>query len=433
MEELLTQAAKAAEAAEVFAVTAEEAPIHFEANRLKNIQSKQSSSIALRILKGGKIGYASTTGLDNPQKLIQMALETAQFGMTSRFTFPSLTSYPKVEVFDATVGSVPTEAMVRLGERLIARLTEHTPGLLCDGGVSKGVASVRIINSKSGQASYQQSVFSLSVWANLIRGTDILFVGDSQSSCHPIMESDTVARSVIQQLEWAKNQASVTTGTLPVVFTPQGVGSALITPLTSAFNGKTVLEGASPLGDKLGQLVFDKKLQLWDDPTIAYQPSSRPCDEEGVPSQRTPLIEKGVVANFLYDLQTAALAGKKSTGNGSRSRGGLPTPSASAFTIASGNTTFDDMVKDMKEGLVIEEVMGAEQGNILGGDFSGNILLGYKVEGGKIVGRVKNTMMFGNVYRLLKDIAAIGNDMRWVGGSLYIPSIYFPGVSVATK
>ncbi|MBA7708172.1 Metalloprotease TldD [subsurface metagenome] len=160
-----------------------------------------------------------------------------------------------------------------------------------------------------------------------------------------------------------------------------------------AFNGKTVLEGASPVGKRLNQQVFDERLWLWDDPTIAYRPGSRPCDDEGISSQRTPLITEGAVANFLYDLRTATLAHTRSTGNGSRNHGGLPAPSPSAFVIAPGNTAFDEMVNDIKEGLVIEQLMGAEQGNILGGDFSGNVLLGYKVESGKIVGRVKDTMV----------------------------------------
>jgi len=199
-----------------------------------------------------------------------------------------------------------------------------------------------------------------------------------------------------------------------------------------AFNGKTVLQGASPIGNKRGKQVFDPKLSLWDDPTIAYRPHSRPCDDEGIPSQRTSLIEQGVVANFLYDLQTAALAGTRSTGNGSRG-GGLPTPAPSTFIIAPGQTTFEEMVSDIKEGLVIEQLMGAEQGNILGGDFSGNVLLGYKVESGKIVGRVKDTMVSGNVYQVLKEVTAIGSQPEWVGGLLYTPPLYCPHLSVATK
>ena len=90
------------------------------------------------------------------------------------------------------------------------------------------------------------------------------------------------------------------------------------------------------------------------------------------------------------------------------------------------------MVSDMKDGLIVEELMGAEQGNILGGDFSGNVLLGFRVENGKIVGRVKNTMVSGNVYQLLKNVAAVGSDARWLGG-LYVPSLYFPDISVASK
>jgi PmbA protein len=200
----------------------------------------------------------------------------------------------------------------------------------------------------------------------------------------------------------------------------------------AAFNGKTVLEGASPIGNRLGESVFDKKSSLWDDPTIAYRPGSRPCDDEGVPSQRTPLIEHGTVASFLYDLQTAALAHTHSTGNGRRS-GGLPAPSPSAFVIGSGDTTFDEMIQDIKEGLVVEQLMGAAQGNILGGDFSGNVLLGYKVESGKIVGRVKDTMVSGNIYQVLKQIAAIGSEVKWVGSFLKTPPLYCPSLSVASK
>jgi len=172
---------------------------------------------------------------------------------------------------------------------------------------------------------------------------------------------------------------------------------------------------------------------LWDDPLVAYCPASRPCDDEGVPSQRTSLVEQGRVAHFLYDLQTAALAHTQSTGNGGRSRGGLPAPAPSAFVIASGSTTFDEMISDIEEGLVIEQLMGAGQGNILGGDFSGNVLLGYKVERGKIVGRVKDTMVSGNVYQVLKEITAIGSEAKWVGGFLQTPHIYCPSLSVASK
>ncbi|MFC2036053.1 TldD/PmbA family protein [Chloroflexota bacterium] len=432
MEELLAKTKKVAEEGEVFMLSSEESIIQFETNRLKHIQSKQSTSVALRIVRQGRIGYATATELDS-QNLVDAAVETAQFGMAAKFVLPPLTPYPSVEVLDPYVESVSTEAMVRLGEELITTIRDHTPNLLCEAAVTKSIISVRIINSRGGQVNYKQSIFNLSIEGQLIRNTDMLFVSESQSSCHPIPEPNTVAKGVLWQLELAKNQASAPTKSLPIIFTNNGVASALIVPLISAFNGKTVLEGASPIGSKLGQLVFDEKLQLWDDPTIAYRPRSRPCDDEGIPSQRTTLIEQGLVTNFLFDLQTAALANTQSTGSGNRSHGGLPTPSPSALVVAPGKTTFDEMVNDIKEGLVIEQLMGATQGNTLGGNFSGNVLLGYKVENGKIVGRIKDTMVSGNIHELLRQITAIGSDTKWVGSFLNTPPLYFPSVSVASK
>jgi PmbA protein len=219
---------------------------------------------------------------------------------------------------------------------------------------------------------------------------------------------------------------------LPVIFTPDGVVSAFIPSFMAAFNGKVVLQGASPIGNKLGETVFDTRFSLYDDPTVDFAPHSRPCDDEGIASQRTALVENGKVQNFLYDLQTAGQAKAKSTGSGTRGRGGLVSPSASAFIIKTGESTFTEMVQDIKEGLVVEQLMGAEQGNVLGGDFSGNVLLGYKIENGEIVGRVKNTMVSGNVYQLLKDIS-VSREAKWVGGGVFTPHIFCPALAVTSK
>ncbi len=433
MQRILERAIKKAEAAEVFSVTSEETPVQFEADRLKHIQSKQSSVTALRIIKNGRIGYSVSTDPGDIDGLVGTALETAEFGMQAEFELPSPTDYKKVNTYDPKVESVPLEDMVALGEEMIGAVKGHTRDMICEAGVSKDVASVRIINSKGNNAEYTKSVFSLGIEGSLIRGTDMLFVAEGESSCHPIMQTKTITDVVLRQLDWAKEQAVVITRKMPVIFIPNGVAGALISPLMSAFNGKTVLEGASPIGDSLGKVIFDKKLSLFDDATIDYRPGSHPFDDEGIASRRTPLIEGGCPTNFLYDLQTAALAGKQSTGNGHRGGGGLPSPSANAFVITAGETSFEDMLADMKEGLVVEYLMGAGQGNVLGGDFSGNVLLGYKVENGKIKGRVKDTMVSGNVYKVLKDITAIGSDARWMGGFLYSPSLYCPALSVAVK
>jgi PmbA protein len=432
MEELLQRAAKVSEQAELFKVVSEETPVQFEANRLKHIQSKQSASLALRLIKDGRIGYAATAGVDDSQELINMALETARFGQPAGFDLPQGVTYPSVDIYDENTKEVPLEKMVEMGKALIAIVRDYNPDIVCEVQINKAVMTVTILNSHGVRASYRKSVFSLAIEGSLIRGTDMLFVGDGDASSHPILAVEDIGKLVLTQLERAENVAQAPTKTLPVIFTPQGVSSALVPALAAAFNGKIVLEGASPVGNKLGEAVFDKRFDLADDTTIAYRPGSRPFDDEGIPSRRTSLISDGVVANFYYDLKTAAKAGKKSTGNGSRGRG-QPGPSLGALVIRPGETGFEDMVADIKEGLVVEYLMGAEQGNVLSGDFSGNVLLGYKIENGKIVGRVKNTVVSGNIHKALKQVAAIGIDARWVGSSLYAPSIYLPGLTVAAK
>jgi len=205
MEELLDLAKKVAEEAEVFSISYEDTPVHFEANRLKHLHSRQSSGYALRLIKNGRLGLAATNRLDERDKLVQMALEVAQFGAEAKFQFPSRMDYPRIEVYDPEAEAAPIEDMVHLGQSLIDRVREASPDILCEGGVTKHVATVRIINSRGGEVSYRKSVFSVGVEGTLIRDTDMLFVGDNESSCYRLTDITKVARTTIRQLELAKN------------------------------------------------------------------------------------------------------------------------------------------------------------------------------------------------------------------------------------
>ena len=431
--EILDCALRVAKQAEVFSVSYRVTSVHFEANKLKQVQTKETFSIALRIFKDGKVGFACASGTQDVETLVNMAVETSQFGLPANFQLPSTRSYPQVSIFDPQVDHVVMEEMIDLGHQLIARVTDNTPRILCDAGVTKGIVSVHILNSQGGEVNYDKSPFGIGLEGILIEDTDMLFVGDSEGLCRPLTSIDSLADSVIRQLEWAKEKATACTKSLPVIFTSTGVASAFLAPLALAFNGKTVLEGTSPLRSRLGEQLFDPGLSLWDDATIAYGLESSPCDDEGIASQRLPLIAGGIVSNFIYDLQTAYLAGTQSTGHGRRASGSSPRPAVSSLIIGEGDISFESMVEDIKEGFVIEQLIGAEQGNTLSGDFSGNVLLGYKVENGKIVGRVKDTMVSGNIYQILKELAGIGNKARWVEGSLCTPALYCPHISVATK
>lgn len=433
MQEIIDLAKRSADEAEVYVVTTDETPVTFEANRLKSLETKQSVSVSLRLVRNGRIGFASATGLGSPEALVDMALETAEFGAAARFVLPAARDYADIEVYDPDMERLSIEDMVDFGRSLIEAVRGHTPELVCEAGVTKGTVTVDIVNSRGGQSSYRKSFCHAGMEGTLVRDTDMLFVGEIESSCHPLRESGPLAESVIHQLDLAKRTAAVTTGRLPVILTPKGVRGVLLPPLAAAFNGKLVLQQASPLVGRQGERIFDERVSVWDDATINYRPSSRPCDDEGVPSRKTPLVLRGAVQGFLYDLQTAGQAGVESTGSASRGRGSMPAPSMSALVFEEGDSSFRDMVADVKAGLVVETLIGAGQGNILGGDFGGNVLLGYKVENGEIVGRVKDTMVSGNVYDVMNEVVAIGDESVWVGHPLKAPALYLANVSVATK
>lgn len=432
-ERLFDLARRRCQAAEVFAVAAEETPAAFEANRLKTLSTRQTSGLALRVVVDGRLGFASSTAADAPEQLLAMALETAPYGPEARFQFPGTDGLPTVEVYDPAVEAVSVEAMAALGQELIDRLRRQAPALLCDATVRKAVQTVRLLNSSGGDVSYRRSVFAVSLEGTLVRGTDMLFVGDGEASCRPIADVGGVVETILRQLELARETASPASGQLPVIFTPQGVASALVAPLSLAFSGRTVWQGASPIGGALGQQAYHRSFSLWNDALAPWRPASRPCDDEGVASRRLPLVESGVVANFLYDLQTAALAGAGSTGSAGRSLASPPAIAPSALIFGAGEASLDDMVAEAKNGLLVERLMGAGQGNVLGGDFAGNVLLGYKIEDGRIVGRVKDTMVAGNVHQALKDGVVFGREGRWVGASLWTPPILCARLSVAGR
>jgi PmbA protein len=433
-EPILTAARRAgASQAEVYAVQMEETPVRFEANKLKELNARHTSGAALRVIAGGRIGFASSTRPGDVEDLVQAAMETAPFGPEARLTFPAGSAHPSVDIFDAATESLSIDSMIQTGQQLIDSARRAEPELLCDVSVRRAVATATIANSNGGNFTYRGT--SLMAWLHgtLVRDTDMLFVGDGDAACGTELALDTIKSTVERQLEYSRRTAEVRTAELPVIFTPVGVAEALLSPLTLAFSGRMVYQGQSPLVDCLGKLMYDTRLSVYDDATLSGRVASRPFDDEGVSSRRLPLIEGGTVRNFLYDLQTAGLVGAQSTASAGRSLAAQPSISPSSLIVATGDSSFDEMVRGVKEGLVVEELMGAGQGNVMGGDFSGNVLLGYKIEGGEIVGRVKDAIVAGNVHDALRRLQAIGSEARWVGGTVFTPPLLIDRLAVSAR
>ena len=431
--QVLELAGRHAEQAEIYAVESTETPVAFEANRLKQLKTRRSRGVALRVVKNGRLGLASTTLLENPADLVNDAIATTEFGAEASFELPARMVEQRLALFDPEAAELPIEKMVEMGQRMIDRARAENDTLLCEASLDKQVVNVWLANSRGFSGSYGQTSLSASFGANLIRGTDMLDVWESHASGRLDLEPEKLVDVVLHKVQLAERLAAVPTAQLPVIFSPKGMAQTLLNSLATGFNGKMVLQGASPVGDKLGQKAFSDQLTLFDDGLIDYGLASAPFDGDGIPTRRNTLIHNGVVSSFLYDLHTASLAGKETTGNAGRSLASLPTPTSHTLWIEPGHATLEDMLADIKEGVLIDQVMGAWAGNVLAGEFSGNVHLGYRIENGQIVGRVKDTMVAGNVFHALGDIAALGSELHWIHGSLRLPYIYLPALGVASK
>ena len=422
---LIERAMKKAQGAQAFLGQSHSSKISYEDDKLKFAGESQSTGMGVKVVVDGKIGSSHTTDIDDVNGVVARALEAAALGSHAHFEFPGPQKGPDVKIYDDAVLRLTKEEMVRIGEEMMGLVKAYRTDILVSAGASKGVKKGQFANSAGIEYASESTSFGVGVNGQLVRGTDILMAGHGYGWNKRDIDHAAIARKAIQLLKMAEDIASIKSGAMPVIFTPEGL-NVLLLALTMGFNGKNVFLGSSPLAGKLGKKIADETFSITDNPLIDYASGSSMFDGEGVPHQVTPLIEDGVVKNFLYDLDTAGRAGAKTTGNGV---GCNPTN----LVIKEGDTPYEEIVKNTKEGLLVHNVLGLGQGNPISGEFSVNVQLGYKIEKGEIVGRVKDVMLAGNTYEALKKIAAVGDKAEWAGGSVLTPPIQIAELSVVAK
>jgi PmbA protein len=419
----------------------ERTSVAFESGRLKAAGITEEAGVNLRVVSGGRVGIAGSTAVDvAPAELVARALASAELGEPLALVFPPSAPLPLVPTsFDHAAGA-SLDALIAIGRELVERLARD--GCQVNVTVEREIAATRVANTMGADGAYRSTGVAISAEVWRISGNDVLAIGDGFEGAD-LPGPDAMAalvRSVESRLEPALTVVASPEGSLPVVFTPAGL-SALFLPVTQALSGKSVLQGISPLAGKLGEQVFDRAFTLADDPLAAGRAASRPIDDECVPSRATAFVERGVVKQFMYDLETAARAGTASTGHGQRGIFSKPVPGYTNIVLGDGENggarhvvplLGGGLLADIKDGLVIDDLIGVGQGNVIGGTFSHPVALAYRIVRGQITGRVKDAAISGNSYELLKRIGGFGNDRRWYGARSS-PSLLLEGVSVARR
>jgi len=325
-----------------------------------------------------------------------------------------------------------------MGRLLVERLAR--PDCQINVSVQREVADTAVGNTAGARGAYRTTGIAVTADLTRIAGDDVLMIYDQYvgADLPTAADLEALVRSVETRLAAALKVVTPPEGALPVVFTPAGL-AAVILPLEQALSGKTVLQGSSPLAGKVGETLFDERLSIIDDPLTPGRPASRPVDDECVPSRSTALVERGTVGRFVYDLETAARAKTQSTGNGRRGVFGKPHIGYTniLFRMADGvpAPTTDlggGLIGNIADGLIVDDLIGVGQGNVISGAFSHPVGLAYRVQRGEITGRVKDAAVAGNAYDLLKRIGEFGRDGRWLGAR-WSPSLLLDGVSVARR
>jgi TldD protein len=200
-------------------------------------------------------------------------------------------------------------------------------------------------------------------------------------------------------------------GTFPVVLGPGWPGILLHEAIGHGLEGDFNRKGTSAFANLMGEKVASDLCTVIDDGTIAERRGSLNVDDEGIPTQRTTLIENGVLVGYLQDRLNASLMDMKPTGNGRReSYAFIPMPRMTNTFMLPGESDPDEIIKSVKNGLYAVS-FGGGQVDITNGKFVFSMNEAYLIENGEITTPVKGATLIGSGPDVLKRVTAVGNNL----------------------
>jgi PmbA protein len=221
----------------------------------------------------------------------------------------------------------------------------------------------------------------------------------------------------------------VDTKKVPVVFEPRTARS-LLDHIFEAVHGVSVYRQESFLAGKLGQRVASEKLTVIDDGTIPGLFGSSPFDDEGVPTRRTPVIERGILKSYLLNTYTARKLSLRTTGNAARGLTGNAGIGHGNFYMEQGVKSPGDIIAGITDGFYVTELMGFGV-NIVTGDYSRGAA-GIWIRNGELAFPVSEVTIAGNLEQMFLDLGEIGSDLEF-RSSTAAPTLMIPEMTVGGK
>jgi PmbA protein len=411
---------------------------------VETLQESGSRGLGLRVFHGKRSATASTSDLtaDGIRQLIEGAMALVKVTEEDPFTglpeaaeFGSLTE--DLHLYYEDVYSLDGKQRIEWARRAEAAALGADPRITNSDGGSFDAATGRMVlaNSQGFVGGYRTSYAGVSA-APLAMDTNGQMQRDgwwssARSFAHlesPEAVGQEAARRTLRRL----GARRVATQRVPIVFAPE-VARSLIGSIFEAASGDAIWRSASFLAGKLGESIGAANINIVDDHTMllgtgAGGYGTSPFDGEGLRSQRTVVVENGELRNYLLNTYTARKLGMKSTHNASRGLAGTPGVGCGNLYLEPGAQTPEEIIAEIPSGFFVTSLMGFGT-NIVTGDYSRGAT-GLWIENGQLTHAVEEVTVAGNLGEMLKNVAAIGNDLVF-RGAIASPTVRIDGMTVA--
>ncbi len=406
------------------------------------------SGVGFRIaVSGSKVGFACTNVMEE-EAILEAGENALAIAKVSpeipNFTLPQGRSPPKVKgLFDPAVAAIDIGEAVDAANRAIIAAEGFDKrviakdgrflyesgwrGIINTQGVDFEERGTRVVAYLGGSGKQNGEVTGSCYYLILGRTADL----------EPERLGETVGKKVINML----NPRRLESFQGSVIFSSEAVSYQLFEVLTEALKGDAVFAGSSVWAGKLSQSVASKILTVVDDALIGGGFASRSFDGEGCASHKTPLITKGKLAGYLHDATSANVLETRNSGNASRFPGGFdmirsiigegyrtrPEIYPSNLTIQPGNSTKDELITEIRKGILVESMAGFPQAG--SGVISTQLSQAFFIKNGEIINPVKNGMVSGVAFDWFKKISQVSNDSKQFPNAI-VPSLLVEDVKI---
>ena len=412
-------------------------------HEVNKFSSASEGGVCLRCLVDGKMGYASTQELseDSARALVRRAAANAAVLETAEpeFLVEAGQSYQSAPVRDA---ALPGAGAIRRAALAGQEALYAQPGVVdgCETDILAARCRIAICNSRGLDLSYENTAAMAVLGAVVSDGTEAGEKTNDYQFCLGELDQldlEGAARKAADTARAMLGAGPAPTGAMPVVFSPMAM-SQLLATYSGIFSADNVQKGLSLLKDKEGTSIASPIVTLVDDPFYEKSAMPMPFDAEGSPTHRKNVIENGTLNTLLYNLRTAAAAGKATTGNAAK-KGYDAKVEIQPFILrlSGGGLTQEELLEQVGSGVLINELGGLHAGaNTISGDFSLQSA-GFLIENGKKGAPVRSFTVAGNFFDLLRGITAIASDMREPDSlsptDFISPSVLVEGLTIAGK